>query len=83
LFIALAVADIAFDAAGEGATVVVDVVPAVVSVVVVLFSQATRSVAAATTDRAAAQVLVAFMVSPERANSMVRREPGLSASSAP
>jgi hypothetical protein len=58
LFIALAVADIAFDAAVEGATVVVvDVVavlPAGVSVVVVLFSQAARRVAAATMVRAAA-----------------------------
>jgi len=68
---ALAVADIAFDAAVEGATVVVvDVVaevPAGVSVVVVLFSQATSSVAAVRTERTAAWVLLAFMGSPERA----------------
>ena len=44
LFIALAVAAIAFDAVVEGETVVVDVVPAGVSVVVVFFSQATSSV---------------------------------------
>jgi hypothetical protein len=58
LFIALVVAFIAFDAAVEGATVVVvDVVavlPAGVSVVVVLFSQATSRAAAASTERAAA-----------------------------
>jgi len=66
LFIALAVADIAFDAAVDGATVVVvevvAVLPAGVSVVVVRFSQATSSAAAAMTERAAAWVLVAFMV---------------------
>jgi len=58
LFIALAVADIAFDAAVEGATVVVvevvALVPAGVSVVVVRFSQAESSAAAAMTDRATA-----------------------------
>jgi hypothetical protein len=57
LFIALAVADMALDAAVEGATVVVDevvaVLPGTVSVVVVLFSQALSSAAAASTDRAA------------------------------
>jgi hypothetical protein len=59
---ALVVADIAFDAAVEGATVVVvEVLPAGVSVVVVLFSQATSNAAAARTERTAAWVLLAFM----------------------
>jgi hypothetical protein len=59
------VADIAFDAAGDGATVVVEVVvvddPADVSVAVVFFSQATSNVAAAITVSAAMWVLLAFI----------------------
>jgi threonine/homoserine efflux transporter RhtA len=62
---ALVVAVMAFDAAVDGllveVDVVVEVVPAGVSVVVVFFSQATSNVAAARTERTAAWVLLAFM----------------------
>jgi hypothetical protein len=65
LFIALVVAAMAFDADVDGLMVevveVVEVVPAGVSVVVVFFSQATSSAAAARTERTAAWVLLAFI----------------------
>jgi hypothetical protein len=64
LFIALAVAAIAFDAAVEGAIVEVVVVvepPAVVSVVVVFFSQAASMLAAASTARTVSFVVGVFI----------------------
>jgi hypothetical protein len=73
LSIALAVADIAFEAAVDGATVVVvdDVVavPAGVSVVVVLRSQAASMLAAASTART-----VSFVVGVFNRVSWIRRE---------
>jgi len=65
LFIALAVADIAFDAAVDGAivdeVVVVVEVPEGVSVVVVFFSQAASMLAAASTARTVSFVVGVFI----------------------